>query len=64
VVDICAKLFQNPSMHDKVAVWTWLLCKWVCTDSQTDMSLGSLDTSVCFYKLCLWYMPVWPSLLR
>jgi hypothetical protein len=22
VVDICAKLFQNPSMHDKVAVWT------------------------------------------
>jgi hypothetical protein len=21
-IDICAKLFQNPSMHDKVTVWT------------------------------------------
>jgi hypothetical protein len=22
VIDICAKLFQNPSMHDKATVWT------------------------------------------
>jgi hypothetical protein len=31
VVDICAKLFQNPSMYDKVTVWTQM--KW---DAQTD----------------------------
>jgi hypothetical protein len=34
--DICAKLFQNPSMLDKVTYWTWLLCKWdTRTDSRT-----------------------------
>jgi hypothetical protein len=25
VVDICAKLFQNPSMYDKGTVWTQIL---------------------------------------
>jgi hypothetical protein len=43
-IDICAKLFQNPSMHDKVTVWTWLLWKWGHTDGHTDMSLSRRDT--------------------
>jgi hypothetical protein len=34
VVDICAKLFQNPSMYDKVTVRTRI--KWGRTDGQTD----------------------------
>jgi hypothetical protein len=34
VVDICVKLFQNPSMYDKVAVQTRM--KWRRTDGQTD----------------------------
>jgi hypothetical protein len=38
-IDICAKLFQNPSMHDKVTAWTWFVCKW----GQTDIS-HSCDT--------------------
>jgi hypothetical protein len=33
VVDICAKLFQNPSMNDKVTVWTQM--KWGRIDRQT-----------------------------
>jgi hypothetical protein len=34
VVDICAKLFQNPSMYDKVTVWTRM--KMGNTEGQTD----------------------------
>jgi hypothetical protein len=34
VVDIWAKLFQNPSMYDKVTVRTWM--KWGRTDGRTD----------------------------
>jgi hypothetical protein len=34
VVDICAKLFQNPSMYDKITVRTWI--KWGRTDGRTD----------------------------
>jgi hypothetical protein len=33
VVHICAKLFQNPSMYDKVTVWTQM--KWAHTDGRT-----------------------------
>jgi hypothetical protein len=39
-IDICAKLFQNPSIHDKVTVWICLLFKWGHTERQTDMSLS------------------------
>jgi hypothetical protein len=34
VVDICAKLFQNPSMYDKVTVRARM--KWGYTDRKTD----------------------------
>jgi hypothetical protein len=37
VVDICAKLFQNPSMYDKVTVWTRM--KWGRTDGWTDVAI-------------------------
>jgi hypothetical protein len=40
MVNICAKLFQNPSVHDKVTVWTRLLCKWGRTDRQTARSIS------------------------
>jgi hypothetical protein len=52
VIIICAKLFQNLSMHDKVTVWTWLLCKWKRTDGQRDISFSQDTLSWCGRHLC------------
>jgi hypothetical protein len=59
-IDMRAKLFQNPSMHDKVTVWTWLLCKW----GQTDMSLSHHTLSWYGRHVCqviLKSFHAWPS---
>jgi hypothetical protein len=49
---LCVKLFQNPWMHDRVTVWTCLLCNWEHMVGQTDMSF-SRDTSFwCGRHLC------------
>jgi hypothetical protein len=63
-IDICAKLFQYPSMHDKITVWTWLLCKWGHTDKQMDMSLSRDTLSWCgrhLYYVILKSFHAWQS---
>jgi hypothetical protein len=44
VVDICAQLFQNPSMYDKITVWTRM--KWERTDGQTDRRISLFNGGI------------------